>query len=146
MRPTYIALLLCTAILTGCAGTDTGVGAHAGDAYIVKSAHTLYYSYGPAQASGPDSSLPRGTRLLMLSREYGFSHIAIAGTGQTGYVSTDDLAPAPPLPKPAPLPTPVRHHRIMEEEPLSTPDNPDKIPLPVFEDTLPPPNAPPFRY
>ncbi len=32
----------------------------------------------------------------MLSYEYGYSHVAIQGTGQTGYVATEDLAPAPP--------------------------------------------------
>ncbi len=145
MRSFFIALLLCAALLPGCAG-PTGAGAHAGEPYLVSAAHTPFYSYGPAQATGPDSSLPRGTRLTMLSYAYGYSHIAIEGTSQTGYVATDDVAPAPPAPKPIPLPAPPRHRRIMEEAPYPTPVKEDTNALPVFEDTLPPPGAPPFRY
>jgi hypothetical protein len=113
---------------------------------MVSAAHTPYYSFGPAQSTGPDSSLPRGTRLTMLSYEYGYSHIAIVGTGQAGYVPTDDVAPAPPLPRPPSLPPPVRHRRIMEEAPYPPPPKEDTNELPVFQDTLPPPGAPPFRY
>ena len=145
MRPYHIALLLCAALLPGCAGT-AGPGAHAGDPYIVTSQHTPFYSYGPSQPSGPDMALPRGTRLTMLSYEYGFSHIAIEATGQAGYVATEDIGPTTPAPKPAPSPVAARHRRIMEESPYPKPVREDSIPLPVFEDTLPPPNAPPFRY
>jgi hypothetical protein len=113
---------------------------------MVKAPHTPFYSYGPAQPTGPDSSLTRGTLLTMLSYSYGFSHIAIAGTGQTGYVSTDDIGPAPPAPKPTPYPIPAHHQRIMEELPQPTPVHEDTLPLPVFQDSVPPPGAPPFRY
>jgi hypothetical protein len=139
----HIALLLCTALLPGCAVT-TGPGAHAGDPYMVNAGHTPFYSYGPSQPNGPDMSLPRGTRLTMLSYEYGFSHIAIEGAGQAGYVATEDIGPTTPAPKPRPIP--ARRRRIMEESPYPPPAREETIPLPVFEDTLPPPNAPPFRY
>ena len=145
MRPHFFAILLCAALLPGCAGSS-GAGVHAGEPYIVKTQHTPFYSYGPSQPSGPDSSLPRGARLTMLSYAYGYSHIAIEGTGQTGYVSTDDIGPAGPAPEPTPIPIPAHHRRIMEESPYPTPVKEDTNQLPVFEDTLPPPDAPPFRY
>lgn len=47
VRP--VALALCAMIMAGCASTDAGPGAHAGETYIVKTDHALFYSYGPSQ-------------------------------------------------------------------------------------------------
>ena len=58
-----------------------------------------FYKYGPAQAFGPDSVLPRGYRLTMVDRAFGYSRVALAD-GMNGYVSTEDVAPAPPDPVP----------------------------------------------
>jgi len=142
------ALLLCATLLAGC--STGGAGAHAGDAYVVKTARTLFYSYGPAQASGPDFALSQGQRVVMLSYEYGYSHVAVAGTGQSGYLPTDDLAPAPPLPKGSPTPSLLAsraHHRHSAEDSRPpTPEEESQIPLPEFPESKPPPNAPPFRY
>jgi hypothetical protein len=131
-------------MLAGCAA-QSGAGVHAGDAYIVNSPRSLFYSYGPAQASGPDFALSHGTLLTMLSYEYGYSHVAVAATGQTGYVPTDDLAPAPKAsPTPSLLALQSRHRRDDSRPP--TPEEESQIPLPEFPQSEPPPNAPPFRY
>jgi hypothetical protein len=130
-------------LLAGCSG-PAGPGTHAGDAYIVKSQRTLFYTFGPAQATGADFALTHGARVTMLSYDYGYSQIAIQGTGQTGYVPTEDLAPAPPLPKPSPTPA---HHRYDDAEFRSpSGDGQPRIPLPEFPETMPPPGAPAFRY
>jgi hypothetical protein len=111
---------------------------------------TLFYSYGPAQASGPDFALGHGQRVTMLSYDYGYSHVAVEGTGQTGYVSTDDLVPAPPLAKPSPSPFPAayrgRNRHGGEDSRAPTAEEQSRIPLPEFPESMPPPSAPPFRY
>jgi len=159
VRHPFTLLLLTTLLLAACAAGPAGVGARAGDSYIVTSQHTLFYSYGPSQATGPDSALPRGQRLVMLSYGYGYSQIAIQGTGQTGYVSSDDISPAPPLPKPTPYSTPAtaatpaaaaatRSHRptVMDDAVLPAPGQNQSIPLPEFPASKPPPGSPSFRY
>jgi len=136
-------------LLAGCAST-AGPGTHAGDSYTVKSQRTPFYSYGPAQSSGPDFALTHGARVTMLSYEYGFSHVAVEGTGQSGYVATDDLAPAAPLPAPSPsallASAHVRHHHGADDSRPPTAEEQSQIPLPEFPESKPPPGAPAFRY
>jgi hypothetical protein len=115
---------------------------------MVKPPHTLFYTYGPAQASGPDYALAQGQRVTMLSYEFGFSHIAVAGSGQAGYVATEDLVPAPPLAAPSPMPTAAwrGHHRHSADSRPPTAEEQSQIPLPAFPESEPPPTAPHFRY
>jgi hypothetical protein len=136
-------------LLDGCS-TATGPGTHAGDAYMVKSQRTAFYSFGPAQPSGPDFALNHGARVTMLSYDYGYSHVAVEGTRQSGYVATDDLTPAPPLPAPSPSAllalSRARHRHGGDESQLPTPEEESQIPLPEFPESKPPPGAPAFRY
>lgn len=71
------------------------------DHYVVKSAKSEFYKYGPAQANGADMSIDRGTAVTMVRRDFGFSQIRLAD-GTIGYVATDDLKPAPPPPSTPP--------------------------------------------
>ena len=116
---------------------------------MVKGQSTLFYSYGPAQASGPDFALDQGQRVNMLSYEYGYSHVAIQGTGQSGYVPTEDLVPAPPTDQPSPTGSQAatRNHR-QGANPSRPPtaEEQSQIPLPEFPESKPPPGSPPFRY
>ncbi len=111
---------------------------------------TLFYSYGPAQSSGPDLALDHGVRVTMLSYEYGFSHVAIQSTGQAGYLPTEDLAPAPPLPKSSPSVSSAashsRHRHGGQNSLPPTAGEEGQIPLPEFPESKPPPGAPAFRY
>jgi hypothetical protein len=146
VRPlALVQVALCAILLTGCA-EQAGPGVHAGDAYVVKANRTPFYTYGPAQANGPNFALTKGTRLTMLSYEYGFSHVAIQGAGDAGYVATDDLAPAPPAPKPSPSPDRSLRYIENNESRPPTPAEESRIPLPEFPESEPPPGAPPFRY
>jgi len=114
---------------------------------MVNSQRTLFYSFGPAQASGPDYALYHGQRLKMLSYGYGYSHVSVEGTDQTGYVPTEDVAPAPPEALPAASPTVLPgHHRHHADSRAPTAAEQSQIPLPDFPESKPPPNAPPFRY
>jgi hypothetical protein len=136
-------------MLAGCA-MPSGAGVHAGEPYVVKPQSTLFYSYGPAQASGPDFALGHGQQVTMLSYEFGYSHIAVAATGQTGYVATGDLTPGPAQPKagatPSLLASQTRRRRAGYDSRPPTPEEESQIPLPEFPESEPPPNAPPFRY
>jgi len=135
-------------MLAGCA-SPSGAGVHAGESYAVKGQSTLFYSYGPAQASGPDFTLGHGQQVTMLSYQFGYSHVAVAATGQTGYVATDDLTPAPPQPKASStslLASQTRRRHAGDESRPPTPEEESQIPLPEFPESEPPPNAPPFRY
>jgi hypothetical protein len=113
----------------------------------VNSQRTLFYSFGPAQATGPDFALYHGQLLKMLSYGYGYSHVAIQGTSQTGFVPTEDVAPAPPQPRPAAsasTPSGHRHHTADSRPPTAAEQS--AIPLPEFPESKPPPGAPTFRY
>ena len=97
-RALLACLTLCTLLLTGCAmltGGSSDVGF-----YLVNVEKTPMYRYGPAQNFGADFNLTKGQRVVMLRREYGYSRV-MTDEGQSGYVATEDLVPAPPQPKSA---------------------------------------------
>ena len=49
-----------------------------------------FYYYGPRQASGPDKTLPKNTRVAMIRASFGHCKVRLA-SGEEGYVATDDL-------------------------------------------------------
>jgi hypothetical protein len=56
------------------------------------------------QNQGPDAMLELGTKVTLVSREYGYSRFMTA-QGVVGYAATNDFALAPkPRPTPPPLP------------------------------------------
>jgi hypothetical protein len=85
-------LIAAASVCLGCqqAGPKT-------DHYVVKSAKSEFYKYGPAQANGADLAIQRGTAVTMVRRDFGFSQIRLED-GTIGYVATDDLKAAPPPP------------------------------------------------
>jgi len=142
------SLVLCATILLGGCSAPAGPGFHAGEAYLVNSQRTQFYSIGPAQVSGPDFALYHGQRLTMIDYAYGYSHVTVEATGQIGYVPTEDLAPAPPAPHPSPSPSSgaTAHRRNGNDGRAPTAAEQSKIPLPEFPESEPPPGSPPFRY
>ena len=100
-------LLVMTTSLSAC---TTGSQGHPGNRYLVSGSTNEFYKYGPAQAFGPDVNLPKGLKVTMLDRQFGYSHIQL-DDGQTGYIATDDLKSAPPEPKATPAPSRVARNR-----------------------------------
>ena len=109
------------------------------DRYVVVASRTPFYRFGPAQPTGPDFNLVAGQPLKLIHREFGFSQVQ-TDNGQTGYVSTDDIGPAPP-PPPEPPPSRVSRNKT-ERDTLPPPDftQPNDMALPA---SSPPPT---FRY
>ncbi len=67
--------------------------------YMVNTPQTPMFRYGPAQSFGADFNLQQGQRVVMLRKEFGYSRV-MTESGQTGYVATEDIVPAPPESKP----------------------------------------------
>ncbi|MEA3209575.1 MAG: hypothetical protein QOE70_2632 [Chthoniobacter sp.] len=93
--PLFCLAVCACALLPGCDTSSTQ--APASGRYVVSAPKSQFYKYGPAQPFGADFALPRGQRVTMVERAFGFSRVTTED-GQTGYVPTDDLAPAPPEP------------------------------------------------
>src|SRR5438105_959551 len=94
-----LPLFAALALLSACATKPVKPGTR----YIVTAPKTAFYKYGPAQSFGPDTTLAQGTIVTMLESTWGFCHV-MTETGLGGYVSSDDLKPAPPAPA-TPAPT-----------------------------------------
>ena len=56
-----------------------------------------FYKYGPAQSFGADFVLPKGERVTMVQRSFGYSRVT-TDQGIAGYISSDEVVPAPPEP------------------------------------------------
>ena len=110
-------LLLCTGMLAGCAWfsdppsieapaqTSAVVNNENGQPlYVVNADYTPFYRLGPQQANGADQSLPKGTLVSLLSKNFGYSRVQLIN-GPNGYVATDDLAVAPPEALPLAVPS-----------------------------------------
>src|SRR5688572_23365445 len=84
------------AALTGCGTVKPAV---TGADYVVIAPRTPFYRFGPNQNTGPDAMLDLGTRVTLVSREYGYSRFRTK-EGVTGYALWNDFAAAPPAPAP----------------------------------------------
>ena len=136
-------------IPAGCTTGASGAPA-AGSRYIVTGTNAQFYKYGPAQSFGSDFVLPRGKKVTMLQRSFGYSRVT-TDDGLTGYVATDDIALAPPEPPPpraTPAPERVSHVRKRSNV-LGTPGEPlfdvNDVPMPLPGDPVKKPE-PGFRY
>lgn len=102
----FLRIFLGAALACLSAGCQTGGGtssAAGGARFIVAADRTAFYERGPAQDYGPDFNLTKGQEVEMVASSFGFSRVKTS-LGKVGYVSTDDLEVAPPLPDPTPTP------------------------------------------
>lgn len=90
---------ICVAAALG--GCTTRDAVPSGSRYIVTAQRAQFYKYGPAQSFGPDFVLEKGQKVTMLERSFGYSRIT-TDQGITGYISSDEVVPAPPEPPPTP--------------------------------------------
>ena len=89
-----VFLVACALGLGGCATKVTGPQS---GYFLVSSPLAEFYKYGPAQSFGPDFTLKKGDKVLMLEKSWGFCRVMTDG-GISGFISSDDIVPAPPEP------------------------------------------------
>jgi hypothetical protein len=125
----------------GCKTAGGGASVAQPGLYLVSAQQTSFFRYGPAQASGPDQVLVKGEKLTLVKREFGYSRVHL-GDGRSGYVATEDIAPAPPPAAPSSSPSlarkPAGERRRGQSPKVSSESAP---PLP-----LPEPPGPSFRF
>jgi hypothetical protein len=86
-----VTAMICLAAFSACQTNTVPSGSY----YIVSAPKTAFYKFGPAQSFGPDFSLEEGAKIIMLEHSFGYSRVMTAD-GTSGFVSTDDVKPAPP--------------------------------------------------
>lgn len=96
VSPVFTALFVLLA-----AGCETSPDASRIGRYVVTAKKAPFYKYGPAQSSGPDSTLPKGQALSVFRQQMGFAQVVL-DDGVSGYVASGDLAPAPDAPRELP--------------------------------------------
>ena len=140
---------ICIAAALG--GCTAGEKAAAGSRYVVTAPHAQFYKYGPAQSFGPDFVLEKGQKVTMLERSFGYSRIT-TDQGVTGYISSDEVTPAPPEPQATPSPEvrgSVRSGRPKRSNVRGTPGLPlfdvNDVPMPLPGNPEPR-SEPKFRY
>ena len=94
---TKAACAVFVALCVWLAGCSTEM-APAGSSFVVSTQRAQFYKYGPAQSFGADFVLPKGQRVIMLQRSFGFSKV-MTEDGTSGWIASEELAPAPPLPR-----------------------------------------------
>jgi hypothetical protein len=141
-------LFAAVALPSACTSGGT---ANPGGRYVVTGANAQFYKYGPAQSFGPDFVLAKGRKVTMVQRAFGYSRVT-TDDGVTGYVATDDVAPAPPEPAPAVTPAPAHVSNVRKRSNVhGTPSEPlfdvNDVPMPLPGDPVPKSKPPPgFRY
>lgn len=139
----------CLIPFAGCENTIPS-----GASLVVAVPKAAFYKYGPAQSFGPDFMLDENTKVTIVQHATGFSRVS-TGNGLSGYMSNDDLKPAPPdAPSPresalarrrlnAPVFAPSRKQGDFQPTPGSPLFEGDLSPLP--ENSTPKPSAR-FRF
>jgi len=140
-------LCVLSALPIGC---TTGSTPAVGSRYVVTGSNAQFYKYGPAQSFGPDLVIPRGRKVTMLQRAFGYSRVT-TDDGLTGYVATDDISLAPPEPPPPrATPIPARVSQVQKRSNVhGTPGEPlfdvNDVPMPLPGDPVKK-TDPRFRY
>ncbi len=93
------ACLFSALLLAGCAAEAFSPEA-APELIIIKD-FAPFYSIGPMQARGPDSTLRAGDRIKLLRKEMGYSNVLLPDE-RVGYIANEYMAPAPPRPRDPP--------------------------------------------
>ena len=85
---------LAALLLAGCSHELAPPGSR----FQISTPNAQFFKYGPAQSFGADFVLPKGQRIIMLERAFGFSRV-MTDDGITGWVASEDISPAPPEPR-----------------------------------------------
>lgn len=97
LRAQIVVFFFATIVVVGCSGPnpDHASAAAGGKFFAVTAESTPFYRYGPQQGNGPDKQLEKGTLVSLIRPSFGYCKIKLT-TGESGYVSNDDIRLASP--------------------------------------------------
>jgi hypothetical protein len=96
-RAQIVVFFVTTIVVAGCSNPNPGHASATvgGKFFAVTAESTAFYHYGPQQGNGPDKKLEKGTLVSLIRPSFGYCKIKLT-TGESGYVSNDDISLAPP--------------------------------------------------
>jgi hypothetical protein len=97
LREKITVVFVATIAVAGCSKSDPShpSAAAGGKMFAVTAESTAFYRYGPQQGNGPDKKLEKGTIVNLIRPSFGYCKIKLT-TGESGYVSNDDIGLASP--------------------------------------------------
>jgi hypothetical protein len=149
MKPRWLIPLGAVALLAAGCVSSIKLSALSGTTktwYSVAANQTPFYHYGPQQGNGPDSQLPKDSIMKVIRPSFGYVKVQLQD-GESGYVASEDIRPAPAAlvaEKLAPPPTPMPTYAGQGEEFQLNSDDPRLIAPPeVLPEPTPLPDPPP---
>ena len=68
-----------------------------GKLYAITSDSAAFFRHGPQQGREPDQKLSRDTLVKLIRPSFGYSKVQLVGSGEQGYVASDEIKPASPM-------------------------------------------------
>ena len=65
-----------------------------GQLFAVSADSAAFFHRGPQTGREPDKTLPRETLVKLIRPSFGFSKVQLVGSGEQGYVASDEIKPA----------------------------------------------------
>ena len=91
------AAVLLALLPSGCKSTHEthASAAPGGKLFAVTSDSAPFFRHGPQQGRDPDSKLARDTVVRLIRPSFGYSKVELVSSGEKGYVSSEEIRPAP---------------------------------------------------
>ena len=92
---------LLVVFFTGCSTanktaqtTKKTISTKEGQLFAVAAESAAFFHRGPQTGREPDKTLPRETLVKLIRPSFGFSKVQLVGSGEQGYVASDEIKPA----------------------------------------------------
>ena len=95
LRAQIAVFVVATIAVAGCSNPNPTTAAAGGKFFAVTAESTGFYLYGPQQGNGADKQLEKGTLVSLIRPSFGYCKIKLT-TGESGYVSNEDIGLASP--------------------------------------------------
>ena len=97
-RLLLVATTFLACVFAGCSGTtktaQTTPANRDAKLFVVSVESAAFFRRGPQAGRDPDSTLAKETVVKMIRPSLGYSKVQIAATGETGYISSEEIRPA----------------------------------------------------
>ncbi|HJX25727.1 MAG TPA: hypothetical protein VJ252_06195 [Chthoniobacterales bacterium] len=95
LRSQIVVFVVATIAVAGCSNPNPTTAAAGGKSFAVTAESTGFYLYGPQQGNGADKQLEKGTLVSLIRPSFGYCKVKLT-TGESGYVSNEDIGLASP--------------------------------------------------